>query len=88
MIELLSNLFFALETLKEDGIALHLRMRNLNGDGLARAEIRALEDGSHTAPGNQAFNPEMVELFASVSSNHLLDCHLCANRVPVLQCRR
>ena len=70
MIELFADLFLALEALEEDGVAFHLRMGNLDGDGLSRAQVGALVDRGHAAAGDQAFNLEVVELFAGVDRDH------------------
>jgi hypothetical protein len=70
MIELLSDLLFTLEALEKDWVALHLRVWNFDGNTLARAQVRGLEDRGHAAAGDQTLNLEVVEFFACVDRNH------------------
>ena len=53
MIELLADFALAVETVEEHGIGFHFRMRDLDGDLSAGAQIGGAIDGSHAAAGDQ-----------------------------------
>ena len=66
MIQGLADLFLALKAIKQDRIALHLGMRNLDGDLPAVAQIGAAKDGGHAAAGDKALNAVVIELIAGM----------------------
>ncbi len=61
-----ADVFFALEAVVHDRVALHLRMRDLDGNGGAGVEIGGLEDGGHAAGRDDALDAEVVELVAGM----------------------
>ena len=77
MIEHLADLFLAAEAVEKHRVALHFRMRNLDGHRAARARIRAAEYGCHAAVRNQTVDAVMVELAPAWTGNMLARaaCH-------------
>ena len=71
MIELGADLLLALEALEENRIALHLGMRNLDGDLAAGAKVGGAEDGGHAAAGHQGFDAVVIELVPGMEGCHL-----------------
>src|SRR4029077_2856378 len=69
MIDGLANIFFTVKAIEENRVSFHFGMGNFDGDGFARARIRGAKDGSHSAAGDDAVNPVVIELFAGVDGN-------------------
>jgi hypothetical protein len=59
-----------MKALKEDGIALHLGMRNLDGHGAARAGIDSFVNGGHAAAGHEFFDLVVIELITGSDRSH------------------
>ena len=66
MVEFRADIMLALKAVEEHRVAFHFRMRNFDGDRLARTRIYAAKDRGHAAAGNQLFNDVVVELVADV----------------------
>ena len=70
VIELLADFLFAMETVEEYRVGFHFRMRNLDGDGSAVAQVRAAKNRRHAAAGDQAFDAVVIELVAGMEFAH------------------
>src|SRR5579884_423675 len=70
MIQLFANFRLALKAFIENRIALHFRVRNLDGNQAARAQVGSAKDGGHAAAGCNAFNAVMVKLVAWMERSH------------------
>jgi hypothetical protein len=66
MIELLADLFFALEAIVEERIGLDFRMGNFDGYRPAVFEVGGPVDGSHPASSHEIFQAVMIELGAGM----------------------
>ena len=66
MIELLANLFFALEAIVEKRIGFHFRMGNFDGYGTPALQVGGAINRGHTAPGDEVFQAVMIELGTGV----------------------
>ena len=60
MVHHLADFAFALEALKQGGIAFHLRMGNLDGDLFSVVEVGGAENRRHATAGHDVFNPVMI----------------------------
>jgi len=73
VLEPFADASFTIEPVREDWIGLHVRMRDLEGDGAVIAHIGGAVDGSHTAAGNGGINPVRIDLrtgFKAVEKTH------------------
>jgi hypothetical protein len=70
VIQLLANLLLAMEAVEENRVALHLGMRNLDGNRVPGAQIRTAKDGGHAAACSDAFNVVVIESVARMEWSH------------------
>ena len=70
VIQLLANFLLAIKAVEENRVALHLGMRNLDGDRATGAQIRAAKDRGHAAACSDAFNLVVIELIARMEWSH------------------
>ena len=59
-----------MEALKEDGIALHLGVRDLDGYRAPRAGVDPPVNGGHAAAGHELFDLVVIELITGVDRIH------------------
>ena len=70
MVELGADFLFALEALVENRVALHLGMRNLDGNLAAGEKVGGAEDGGHAAAGHQGVDAVVIELVPGMEGCH------------------
>jgi len=70
MAELPADCHFALEAAEENRVAFELRMGNLDGNQLARFQVRGLINCGHPCADHEGFNAETLELFARLELSH------------------
>ncbi len=70
MVELLADVRFALESVEEERIGLHLGMRDFDGDGAIVAKVGCLKDRGHAAARDELVETVMIELIAGVEFVH------------------
>src|SRR5947207_902906 len=66
----LADFLLTMKALEEDRVALHLRMRDLDGNRTARAHVRGAKDRGHAAARRHAFDAVMIELIARMEWGH------------------
>src|SRR6266481_5924070 len=64
MVQLLADLLFAMKPVKQNRVALHFRMRDLDGDLPPCSQICAAENRRHATAGRDGLDTIMVELIA------------------------
>jgi hypothetical protein len=67
-----------LEAFKEDGVALHLGVRDLDGHGFSRAGVNPFVNGGHAAAGYELFDLVVIELITGVDRSHAIS--ICPGR--------
>ena len=70
VIQLRADLLLPMEAVEENRVALHLRMRNLDGNRATGAQICTAKDRGHAAAGGDAFNAVVIELIARMEWSH------------------
>ena len=66
MIELFTDVLFALEAIEKQRVGFHFGMRNLESHLPARLQVSGLVNGGHAAAGDETFDAVMVELIAGM----------------------
>src|SRR5207245_4606831 len=66
----LADFLLTMKALEEDRVALHLGMRDLDGNRAAGAQVDAAKDRGHTAARRNAFDAVMIELIAGMEWGH------------------
>src|ERR1700731_2232816 len=70
MIQSLTDLFLAMETVEKCGIALDLGMGDFDGHLPAVSQVSTAKYGGHATAGHQAVNAVMIELLARMERGH------------------
>jgi Fe-S-cluster-containing dehydrogenase component/anaerobic selenocysteine-containing dehydrogenase len=70
VIQLFANFLLPMEAVEESRVALHLGMRDLDGDRATGAQIRTAKDRGHAAACGDAFNAVVIELIARMEWSH------------------
>src|SRR5205823_8442955 len=70
LVHSLADFLLTMKALEEDRVALHLGMRDLDGNRAAGAQVRASKDRGHTAARRNAFDAVMIELITRMEWGH------------------
>jgi hypothetical protein len=66
VVHILTNAGFPMETVEQNGVAFRFRMRHFNRYLPAAVEVDGAKNRSHSAAGNQFFQPEVIQPVAGI----------------------